>query len=535
MNAQYWSNHKKNKGQVIVAGMGLMAVSAVVFFMMFNSNRAVSEKINLVNAADAAAYSGALVASRQLNFMAYTNRTMIANEVAIGHMVSYQTEVNLVQDTFTTGLGGIGGGLLSTALNYFNVGAGLGVWQETMEVIGGAYVLAVDATNGMYSEFQKTEYKALMASGADSPIDNAMTGVAREYVKRNGITISINDSDTLDSIMAGSDVDLKAKAENATDKSLLCSMIMFARPGEDTNPGNSDENRRNENIAKGNSMNGFCKSNGNANPPGSVDKPFADSGDLMDMLNRSALNATSRDWVTNRGAAGAYTTLWSLGTNLTRTGSTEAVWDNANNQVNWSSSDLNDSSDLGDNIQGAQGPFGVLFSVNADGRNDAVSVGDAFANNTVSAVVATALTSLMDVLGVCDDGVDCDAIKNGQYNGIQSYARLNPTSTQATITAFLTQSKNCNDLLGVENDDVQEEVEKWNDDQTRFGSNCDERSLTALSEARIFYQRPRCVDINHNGSCDSGFAELESGESEMPNLFNPFWSASLANTSSFIN
>ena len=77
-------NNKKNSGQALIAGMALLAIAGIMFFFIFNSGRAVNEKINLVNAADAAAYSGAQIAARQLNFMAYTNRVMIANEVAIG-------------------------------------------------------------------------------------------------------------------------------------------------------------------------------------------------------------------------------------------------------------------------------------------------------------------------------------------------------------------------------------------------------------------------------------------------------------------
>ncbi|OUS31235.1 hypothetical protein A9Q99_04350 [Gammaproteobacteria bacterium 45_16_T64] len=524
-------NQKNNKGQVIIPGMGLILVIAVVVFMMFNSNRAVSEKINLVNAADAAAYSGALVASRQLNFMAYTNRTMIANEVAIGHMVSYQTEVNLVHDTVVNGLGGIGGGIINAVLNFFPVKPAFDVWRETMEVIGGAYVLAVDATNALYSDFQKTEYQALLASGVSSPIDSAMVGVAQQYVKRNGIQILVNDTDTLIALGV-EDPELKARADNATDRTLLCSMIMFTQPGQDS--GEDDDARLSNNISTGNALAEACNS-GSSGAAGTIDTPYDDSGDLLAMLSVSANAATSGDWIGDRSAAGDYKTFWSFGASLSRSGSTQARWDNTNNQINWSSYDLGNTSDDGDTIQGSTGPFGLGFNVDASGKSDAVEVADSFADNPISAVVADALSGLMGVLGVCDQGVDCDALENGDYNGIQSYARLNPMNTQATITAFLTQSENCNDLLGVGNDSTQEEVEGWRDDQTRFASNCDGRSLTALSEARVFYSRPRCVDNDGDGVCEAGFVDLVAGEEELPNLFNPFWSASLTNTSSFIH
>lgn len=60
----------------------------LVTIAMFNVGQTVSEKMRVTNTADAAAYSGALWEARMLNFQAYTNRAMVANEVAIGQGVS---------------------------------------------------------------------------------------------------------------------------------------------------------------------------------------------------------------------------------------------------------------------------------------------------------------------------------------------------------------------------------------------------------------------------------------------------------------
>jgi hypothetical protein len=57
-----------------------------------------TEKSRLVNAADGAAYSGAVWAARNMNFMAYTNRAMIANHVAVGHYVSYVSWTRYVEE-----------------------------------------------------------------------------------------------------------------------------------------------------------------------------------------------------------------------------------------------------------------------------------------------------------------------------------------------------------------------------------------------------------------------------------------------------
>ena len=54
---------------------------------MFNTGQLVQEKIRLTNTADAVAYSAGVYEARVLNYDAYTNRAMIANEIAIGQAV----------------------------------------------------------------------------------------------------------------------------------------------------------------------------------------------------------------------------------------------------------------------------------------------------------------------------------------------------------------------------------------------------------------------------------------------------------------
>ena len=58
---------------------------------MFNTGQVVSRKLLLSDAADAAAYSGLLWQARALNFQAYTNRAMVANEVSIAQAVSLKS------------------------------------------------------------------------------------------------------------------------------------------------------------------------------------------------------------------------------------------------------------------------------------------------------------------------------------------------------------------------------------------------------------------------------------------------------------
>lgn len=87
------------RGQIApVALFGILIASAVLV-MMFNTGQKVTEKSLVANAADAAAYSGAVWTARHLNFMAYTNRAMVANHAAVGHFVSYVSWIRYIDDS----------------------------------------------------------------------------------------------------------------------------------------------------------------------------------------------------------------------------------------------------------------------------------------------------------------------------------------------------------------------------------------------------------------------------------------------------
>jgi hypothetical protein len=76
------------RGQVLVWFLAFAATLAVVFAGVYSVGQVTSEKQKVVNATDAAAYSGALTEARALNLASYTNRAVIANEVLVAQMVS---------------------------------------------------------------------------------------------------------------------------------------------------------------------------------------------------------------------------------------------------------------------------------------------------------------------------------------------------------------------------------------------------------------------------------------------------------------
>ena len=72
---------RPHSGQALVIMLAFMAVLSGAFIMVFNSGQVVNDKIKLANAADAAAYSAALWEARSLNYQAYLNRAIVANEL----------------------------------------------------------------------------------------------------------------------------------------------------------------------------------------------------------------------------------------------------------------------------------------------------------------------------------------------------------------------------------------------------------------------------------------------------------------------
>ena len=80
-------HRRRQRGQVLpLATLLLLAVAATLFFM-FNGGQLVQEKLRLTNTADAVAYSAGVFEARMLNYDAYTNRAIIANQIAIGQAV----------------------------------------------------------------------------------------------------------------------------------------------------------------------------------------------------------------------------------------------------------------------------------------------------------------------------------------------------------------------------------------------------------------------------------------------------------------
>ncbi len=82
---------KYQSGQTMVFALVFIVVILIGLIILFNTGQLTRQKMEVQNAADAAAYSSAILAARQLNYMAYTNRAMLANQVSLGQLVAFES------------------------------------------------------------------------------------------------------------------------------------------------------------------------------------------------------------------------------------------------------------------------------------------------------------------------------------------------------------------------------------------------------------------------------------------------------------
>lgn len=79
---------REQTGQALIYGLFMLMAGVAALFFLFNIGQLTREKTKLVNTSDAVAYSASLMHARAMNFASYTNRAMVADEIAISQVVS---------------------------------------------------------------------------------------------------------------------------------------------------------------------------------------------------------------------------------------------------------------------------------------------------------------------------------------------------------------------------------------------------------------------------------------------------------------
>ncbi|OZI30131.1 hypothetical protein CAL29_18895 [Bordetella genomosp. 10] len=79
---------RRARGYALPLALGLVSVGVLSLVVLHDHGNTVAARVRLTHAADAAAYSGALVQARALNLLAYVNRTQVAHQIALAHVAT---------------------------------------------------------------------------------------------------------------------------------------------------------------------------------------------------------------------------------------------------------------------------------------------------------------------------------------------------------------------------------------------------------------------------------------------------------------
>lgn len=83
-------------GYTMVLFLAFITSSLLAAMALYDSNTVATERMRMQNTADATAYSTVNVMTRDMNFIAYTNRGMVANQVAIGQAVGLSSWIHML-------------------------------------------------------------------------------------------------------------------------------------------------------------------------------------------------------------------------------------------------------------------------------------------------------------------------------------------------------------------------------------------------------------------------------------------------------
>ncbi|MGM0905777.1 MAG: pilus assembly protein TadG-related protein [Pseudomonadota bacterium] len=98
MNALVASN-SRTKGQTLILMVGVLLLVSLLLFAVTDMGKHARRQWYLQSVADNASYSAAVAMSRQMNFLALTNRALIGNQVAIAQWVGLASYLAMLDRT----------------------------------------------------------------------------------------------------------------------------------------------------------------------------------------------------------------------------------------------------------------------------------------------------------------------------------------------------------------------------------------------------------------------------------------------------
>jgi hypothetical protein len=108
VNRQLRIREPQQQGQALVLGLVLLFAGVLGLFFLFTTGQVLASRQRLDNAADAAALSAATWRARVFNFNAYSNRAILAQELAVAQAVTLASWARYF-DRFATGVGVLAG------------------------------------------------------------------------------------------------------------------------------------------------------------------------------------------------------------------------------------------------------------------------------------------------------------------------------------------------------------------------------------------------------------------------------------------
>lgn len=123
------TGRNRQHGQAMVFTAVTMVIVLLSLLVMYNTGQLTTQKMKLQNTADAVAYSAAMVQARDLNFSSYMNRAMIANQVAVGQVVSLTGWIRNFDDTYN-------GGYSAIATTIASLSSMSWMWNTPSKVLG---------------------------------------------------------------------------------------------------------------------------------------------------------------------------------------------------------------------------------------------------------------------------------------------------------------------------------------------------------------------------------------------------------------
>lgn len=176
------------KGQAMVLVLVFLTVLMLSLLAFFNISQVSRSKVEVQNAADAVAYSAAVLEARHLNFTAYTNRAMIANEVGIAQTIGLTSWLVKWSNTFPnlawwldkiiSPIPVVGPPLAAVIKVAFKiVGDAIGEVAEFMAEFSAAFASLVAILDPYYGyaqlAFRFATYDSIIAAGLELPEQNA--------------------------------------------------------------------------------------------------------------------------------------------------------------------------------------------------------------------------------------------------------------------------------------------------------------------------------------------------------------------------